>query len=106
MLFAACATQAGELDCNALAKQYRLAGKSRTDFLKECLVDQARAKDEKPIAPLRQPEAVGAPLAGGCASVEHCGDLSVQLQPAAAGLGGGSQGNSGHSFVRVRRIAE
>jgi hypothetical protein len=40
-----------------------------------------------------------------CDSHGKCADLSAQLEASATGLGDGARANSGHSFVRLKRIS-
>lgn len=106
LAFAACGARAGNLDCQALAKEHKLSGENKQAFLKECLRDQAQDEKITAVVPAPRSPTKGDRAAPVCMDLNRCGDLSLHLEATAAGLGAGARSNSGHSFVRVRRVSE
>jgi hypothetical protein len=96
----------GMAECAALAAQHKLAGLAKSRFLENCRADAQRDDAGDPALNHGPVEAAHDRLAAKCLSIEECGDLSTELEATAAGLGGEAGANSGHTFVRIKRISE
>ncbi len=97
---------AGNPNCNALAKESKLSGEAKLNFINECTSGQVQTREEKPATRPHQVGDANMSVTTKCQPLDHCGDLSTQLEATAAGLGGNAGANSGHSFVRVKRVSE
>lgn len=88
--------------CLAGAIRQQLSGEARIAFTKRCLAEAAPSDRETQASNKARAEAPPKT----CANIEQCGDLSTDLEATAAGMGGEAGMNSGHTFVRLRRLSE
>jgi hypothetical protein len=104
--FTASTAYAGNPNCNTLAKESKLSSEAKLNFIKECNSGQVQAREEKPVTRSHQVGNANKSASTRCQTLDRCGDLSTQLEATAAGLGGDAGANSGHSYVRVKRVSQ
>jgi hypothetical protein len=93
---------ASEAGCAVLAEKQRVAENAKQQFIQACLDRITQGSGSEMTAQKSSTNETPQAL---CADMERC-DPSTQLEASAAGLGNGTRANSGHNFVRVKRVSE
>lgn len=90
-------------ECIDTAVKQRVSAEARQQFIEACMTRQAPSVNPKvrtdPVAATDQPAHAS------CDTPDRCSDFSTQLEVTAAGPESGAKANSGHSFVRLKRVS-
>lgn len=90
-------------ECIDSAVKQRLSDEAKQQFILACMAKRALGVDAN--VRTDQTESADQPAQANCNIPDRCTDLSSQLEATAAGPGGDARANSGHSFVRLKRIS-
>lgn len=94
-------TVAAASECAVLAEKQLLSDQAKQHFIQACQAKQNLQTTTGEGSP--QGASVSDGVQAGCP--KPC-DFSTQLEASAAGVDGEARANSGHSFIRLKRVSE